>query len=173
VVAPVLQRNDVPPDAVSVDEPPTQLDGLEGVMLHTGAGFSDNVSEHEDVQPLSDSVTVTVYVVVAVGLTVMDAVVAPVLQRNESPPDAVSVDESPAQIAGSVEVMLHTGAVVSAVTITSAKQLFAGLIVSCMVKRYVPGAVIKIESRPTLSLIPGPMDTLFSVQSNTGFIMSV
>lgn len=131
------------------------------------------MSEHDDVQPLAASVTVTVYVVVAAGLTVIYAVVAPVLQRNESPPDAVSVEESPAQMAGSVEVMLQTGAVVSCVTTTSAKQLLAGFIVSWIVKRYVPGAVIKIESKPTLSLIPGPMDTLFSVQSKNGFMISV
>ena len=59
VVAPVLQRNDVPPDAVSVDEPPTQLEGLAGVMLHTGAGLMITVNEHELVHPLA-SVTVTV-----------------------------------------------------------------------------------------------------------------
>jgi hypothetical protein len=55
----LLQRNDVPPDAVSVDEPPTQIDGLAGVMLQTGAGFIVTVVEHELVQPLA-FVTVTV-----------------------------------------------------------------------------------------------------------------
>ena len=59
VVAPVLHRNDVPPDAVSVVGPPEQLFGLAGVMLHTGAGLIVTVNEHELVQPLA-SVTVTV-----------------------------------------------------------------------------------------------------------------
>ena len=59
VVAPVLQRNELPPDAVSVDEPPEQNEGLELVMLHTGAGFTTTVVVHELVQPLA-SVTVTV-----------------------------------------------------------------------------------------------------------------
>jgi hypothetical protein len=59
VVAPVLHRNDVPPDAVSVDEPPTQKEESETEMLHTGAGFIVTVAEQELVQPLA-SVTVTV-----------------------------------------------------------------------------------------------------------------
>jgi hypothetical protein len=59
VVAALLQRNDVPPDAVNVDEPPTQTDGLAGVMLQTGAGLIVTVVEHELVHPLA-LVTVTV-----------------------------------------------------------------------------------------------------------------
>lgn len=109
VVAPVLHRNDVPPEAVSVDEPPTQNEESETVMLHTGAGFTVTVAEHELVHPLA-SVTVTVYVVVTEGLTVIEAVVALVLHRNDVPPDAVSVDEPPTQIEGLELAMLHTGA---------------------------------------------------------------
>ena len=60
VVAPVLQRKDTPPDAVSVVEPPTQMDGLEGVMTQVGGGFTITVTEQDDVHPLSASVTVTV-----------------------------------------------------------------------------------------------------------------
>ncbi len=130
VVAALLHRNDTPPDAVSVDEPPIQIDGLEPVIEHTGGAFTVTVDVHELVQPLLASVTVTVYVVVAEGVMVIDAVVAPVLHRNDVPPDAVSVDEPPLQNEGLVEVMLHTGGVISCVTITSAKQLLAGLIVS-------------------------------------------
>ena len=59
VVAALLHRNDVPPDAVSIDEPPTQMEESETVMLHTGAGLMVTVAEHELVQPLA-SVTVTV-----------------------------------------------------------------------------------------------------------------
>jgi hypothetical protein len=109
VVAALLHRNDVPPDAVSVEEPPTQTDGLAGVMLHVGAGLIVTVVEHELVHPLA-FVTVTVYVVVAVGLTVIEAVVAALLHRNDVPPDAVSVEEPPTQTDGLAGVMLHVGA---------------------------------------------------------------
>jgi len=50
-----------------------------------------------------------VYVVVDVGLTVSDAVVAPVLHKKDTPPVAVSVDEAPIQIDGFAGVMLHVG----------------------------------------------------------------
>ena len=59
VVAPVLHRKDVPPDAVSVDEPPVHTEESETVMLHTGIGPTTTVNEHELVQPFA-SVTVTV-----------------------------------------------------------------------------------------------------------------
>ncbi len=59
VVAPVLHKNDVPPDAVSVAEPPTQITGLGQVMLHTGNGFTVTVVLHELVHPCA-FVTVTV-----------------------------------------------------------------------------------------------------------------
>ena len=59
VVAALLQRNVVPPDAVNVDEPPMQIEGLDGVMLQTGAGLIVTVVEHELVHPLV-FVTVTV-----------------------------------------------------------------------------------------------------------------
>jgi len=55
----------------------------------------------------------------------MEAVVAPVLHRYDVPPDAVSVDEPPKQNEGLVEVMLHTGGVISCVTTTSPKQSLA------------------------------------------------
>ena len=55
----MLQWNDVPPDAVSVDEPPTQIAGLAGVMLHTGSGFTVTVVEQELLHPCA-LVTVTV-----------------------------------------------------------------------------------------------------------------
>ena len=120
VVAPVLQRKDVPPDAVSVACPPTQIDGLEGVMLHTGAGFTVTVVEQDDVHPFAPLVTVTVYVVVTEGLTVIEAVVAPVLQRNDEPPDAVNVLEPPGQMDKLPHEILHCGAAVSWFTTTCA-----------------------------------------------------
>jgi hypothetical protein len=69
--------------------------------------------------------------VVTEGLTVIVAVVAPVLQRNDVPPDAVKVFEPPGQIDKLPQLMLHTGGVLSWFTITSAKQLsdeFSGLV---------------------------------------------
>ena len=45
VVAALLHRNDVPPDAVSVDEPPVQMEGLELAMLHTGSGLTVTTNE--------------------------------------------------------------------------------------------------------------------------------
>ena len=56
------------------------------------------------VQPLA--VTVTEKLVLDAGLTLMLAVVAPVLHENEEPPAAVSVAVSPAQmetVAGEIE----------------------------------------------------------------------
>ena len=108
VVAALLQRNDVPPEAVSVTGLPGQTDGLEGNILHVGGGVTVIVTEHVLVHPLA-SATVTVYVVVAVGLTVIEAVVSEVLHRNVAPPDAVSVTEPPTQIEESETAMLHTG----------------------------------------------------------------
>lgn len=109
----MLHRKEVPPDAVSVDESPTQIESLPA-MLQTGAALMVTVVVHELEHP-SESVTVTVYVVVAVGLTVIEAVVALVLHRKEVPPEAVSVDEPPTQMEGLELVILHTG---SGVTMT-------------------------------------------------------
>jgi hypothetical protein len=118
VVAPVLHRNDEPPDAVSVAEAPTQIDASDTVMLHTGNGLIVTVNEHELVHPFA-SVTVTVYVVVTVGVTVMVAVVAPVLQRKEIPPVAVNVAGSPGHSGGTTQTIAHTG---GGFTVTVAEQ---------------------------------------------------
>ncbi len=59
VVAALLQRNDVPPVAVNVAEPPIQNDESEIAILHVGAGLIVTVDEHELVHPFA-SVTVTV-----------------------------------------------------------------------------------------------------------------
>ena len=83
-------------------------------MVHGGNGFTVTILEHELLHPCA-FVTVTVKVVVFIGLTVMDAVVAPVLQRNDVPPDAVKVDEPPTQIAGFAGVILQDG---SGLTVT-------------------------------------------------------
>src|SRR5258706_15164034 len=96
VVAPVLHKKDIPPEAVRVAGPPIQITGVGQVMLHIGTGFTVTIVEHELLQPLA-SVTVTVYVVVTVGLTVMAAVVAPELHGEDAPPVSVLVDDPRAQ----------------------------------------------------------------------------
>ena len=100
------------------------------VIVHTGSGFTVTVTEHELVHPLA-SVTVTVYVVVEVGLTVIEAVVAALLHRNDVPPEAVSVAEPFGQIEGLAGVMLHTGAGFT-VTVTEHELVhpFASVIVT-------------------------------------------
>jgi hypothetical protein len=104
----------------------------------------------------------------------MLAVVAPVLQRNELPPDAVSVAGPPAQGAGPDTLMLHTGGVISWLTTTSPKQLSAALNGLVTMKRYVPGPVMRIESKPLIvSLIPGPSGALFNVHINIALMKSV
>ncbi len=87
VVAPVLQRKAFPPVTVSDAEAPAQItpsfwvspELSATVIAGVGRGFTVIkvlvVEEH----PFA-FVTVTVYVVVATGLTVSAAVVAPVLQ---------------------------------------------------------------------------------------------
>jgi hypothetical protein len=80
VVAPVDQRYDVPPDAVSVTLPPAQkVGGPDGVIVAVGSGLTVTVCDAgAEVQPFV-SVVVTVYVPLVE--TLMAAVVAPVDQR--------------------------------------------------------------------------------------------
>src|ERR1041385_3128263 len=187
VVAALLQRNDVPPDAVNVEEPPTQIEGLFGVMLQVGAGFTVTVAEHELVHPLA-LVTVTVYVVVVVGLTVIEAVVAALLQRNDVPPDAVNVDEPPTHIEGLFGVMLQVGAgftvtvaehelvhPLALVTVTVYVVVVAGLtvieaVVAALLQRNeVPPDAVNVEEPPT------QIEGLFAVmlQVGPGFTVTV
>ena len=134
VVAPVLQRNATPPPAVSMCESPGQI-VTGGQIAHTGAGpgFTTTVAVHVLLQLPLD--TVTVYVVVTVGVTVMEAVVAPVLHRNDAPPDAVRVTGAPEQIFEVDGVMLQVGGLPICVTTTSAKQLSAAFAELVIVKR--------------------------------------
>lgn len=158
VVAPVLQRNDVPPDAVSVAVSPLQIAGFEGVMLHIGAGLTVTVALHELEHP-SESVTVTVYEVVAVGLTVIEAVVAPVLQRNDVPPDAVRVDEPPIQIEGLELVMLHTGSGVT-ITLNEWVAVFPQASVAIMNTVVVPTGNVSPEAGVLVTVTgPGQLST--------------
>jgi hypothetical protein len=106
VVAPLLQAYVPPPVAVKVVLPPLQITDVP-VMLAVGNALTATPLLAVDVQPLP-LVTVTVYVAFAVGLTVMAAVVAPLLQEYVPPPVAVKVVLPPLQITD-VPVMLAVG----------------------------------------------------------------
>lgn len=60
VVAPVLHRNVIPPEAVNVTVSPGHTGGTTQTIAHEGGGLTVNVVEHDEVQPLLTSVTVTV-----------------------------------------------------------------------------------------------------------------
>ena len=102
----MLHRNVIPPVAVNETVSPGHSGGTAQMIAHVGAGFTVTVVVQVPLHPLA-SLTVTVYVVVDVGLTVIEAVVAPVLQRNDVPPAAVSVAEPPVQIDESELTMLQ------------------------------------------------------------------
>jgi hypothetical protein len=81
-----------------------------------------------DAEHVLASVTVTPYVVVVVGDTVMDAVVAVVLQRYPTPPPAVSVLLPPRHIAEGVEVMDGAGSVLTVTVLDAvAEQVLASV----------------------------------------------
>jgi len=89
--------------------PPAQnVVGPLGVIVAVGSGFTVTVCDAGvDVQPFA-SVVVTVYV--PEELTVIAAVVAPVDQRYDTPPDAVSVTLPPAQkVVGPLGVIVAVG----------------------------------------------------------------
>jgi hypothetical protein len=77
VVAPLLQAYVPPPAAVNVVLAPLQITDVP-VMLAVGNGLTVTVLVAVEVQPFA-LVTVTVYVTFADGLTLIDAVVSPVL----------------------------------------------------------------------------------------------
>jgi hypothetical protein len=59
VVAPVLHRKDIPPDAASVVDSPIQISWSPQIILHTGSGLTTTVVEQDELHPFA-SVTVTV-----------------------------------------------------------------------------------------------------------------
>ena len=79
VVAPVFHSYPEPPLAVRVVFSPSQM-MVSPVMAAFGSGFTVTIRLAASVQPLP-SVTVTPYVVVLAGDTVMADVVAPLLHR--------------------------------------------------------------------------------------------
>lgn len=108
VVAPVDQRNDVPPAALRVTAVPAQV--VAGpLIVAVGSGLTETDFEAFAEQPF-ESVTCTEYVVVPVGVTVIDDVVAPVDQRKVVPPAAVRVTAAPAHVvAGPLIVAVGSG----------------------------------------------------------------
>ena len=80
LVEPVFQEYVPPPDAVSVIVLPLQT-VVAPLMLAVGAGVTVMDEVAEFVHPFP-SVTVTVYVVFAVGESVMDAEVAPLFHQE-------------------------------------------------------------------------------------------
>ena len=96
---------------LSVVDSPTQISLSEAETVTTGSGSTVMVTEAAPVQP-SGLVPVTEYVVVAAGLTLMAAVLAPVLQMKVVPGmllEAVIVAEALRQISRSEAAMLTTG----------------------------------------------------------------
>lgn len=107
VVAPVLQEKVVPPLAVSVALAPLQMETVAGKMAAVGEGLTVTCLDVE-AEHLLASVTVTEYVVVDGGLTVMLAVVSPVLHEKVVPPLAVRVALAPGQmetVAGEIDAV--------------------------------------------------------------------
>jgi hypothetical protein len=78
-VCPVLQTNELAPLAVSVAAPPGQITDGDAPTLTTGLAFTVTLTVAVAEQPLA-LVPVTVYDVLALGLTTILAPVCPVLQ---------------------------------------------------------------------------------------------
>jgi len=97
--------------AVRVELSPTQMLASEVETVITGSGFTMTVTAPVVIQP-SGLVTVTLYVVVVTGETVVVAVFAPLLQANVLPGILLVVFKlvlSPTQISASVVVTEITG----------------------------------------------------------------
>jgi hypothetical protein len=106
VVAPLLQAYVPPPTAVKVVLAPLQITDVP-VILAVGKALTVTVLVAVAVHPF-ELVTVTVYVALAVGLTLIDAVVSPVLHAYVPPPAAVNEVLPPLQITF-VPVILAVG----------------------------------------------------------------
>ena len=114
VVSPVLHSKEVAGRfevTVSVEGSPKQMSPSLAVAVSTGFGNTVTVRDPVVTQPCG-LVTVTLYVVVATGETVIEAVFAPVLHRNVLPGMslvAVSTEFSPTQMLASEAATVITG----------------------------------------------------------------
>jgi hypothetical protein len=100
VLPPVSQAYAPPPEAVITLLDPVQMAAGAAVALAAGSGLTVMVELTEAEQSVAGLVTVTVYVVVTAGLTVMAAVASPVFQAYVPPPEAVITLVPPAQMVG-------------------------------------------------------------------------
>lgn len=118
LVEPVLQEYVPVPDAVSVAVDPEQMvvfplmDAEGGLLIVT-------VTVAVSVQPLAVP-TITVYVALPVGVTVMEEVLAVVLHEYTVPPEAARVDEYPGQTEAGVAVTEAVGEGLTRMKIESA-----------------------------------------------------
>jgi hypothetical protein len=97
LVAPVFHEKLDAPEAVSVADAPAQIVELDALTERLGEAFTTTVTLEVAEQPLA-LVPVTEYVVVTLGLTEIDALVAPVLHTKLEAPLALSAVEFPSQI---------------------------------------------------------------------------
>lgn len=93
-VSPVLHTYVSAPEAVNVVDCPSQIVEGDATIETLGKAITTMVTCAVFEQPFT-SVPVTVYVVVTLGLTVMLALVSPVLHRKFAAPLAVSVAVAP------------------------------------------------------------------------------
>jgi hypothetical protein len=120
VSSPELQVYEVPPEAVSEALAPLQIVPSSFVVPDVsvttidgiGSGFTVIVVAVVVSQP-SEFVTVTVYVVVVAGDSVIAAVASPVSHAYEVPPDAVITTLAPSQIVPSLLVTPDVSAIVT------------------------------------------------------------
>jgi len=108
VLPPVLQLYVLPPLAVNTEVPPIHIDCGAAVILIVGEELTETVTVavFEHPTPLDP---VTVYVVVAVGVTVILAVLPPVLQLYVLAPLAVNTEVPPIHIDCGAAVILIVG----------------------------------------------------------------
>ena len=120
-------------------------------MAGFGNGLTVTVTEVAAEQPLA-SVTVTEYVVVAVGLTVMEAVDCPLLQLYEEPPEAVRVVDSILQMTLSPVMAGFGNGLTVTVTDVAAEQPLASVTVTEYVVVAVGLTVMEAVDCPLLQL---------------------
>jgi hypothetical protein len=107
----------VAPFAVSVVVDPEQIVPELAEAVTVGVGFTVNVITSIPIHPLFSPVTV--YVAVEVGLSTVEAVIAPELHEYVTAPFAVSVELNPVQIDAGLALAVTVGVVVTFNVITS------------------------------------------------------